>query len=53
MKIRTIIFLAISAVVLFSFTFVSVTHSESKAVKENSESQITEPVGGFVSEDKF
>lgn len=54
MKTKTIILLAISAVALFSFTFASVKESANKPVQEPvSQAQSNEPIGGFVSEDKF
>lgn len=54
MKTKTIIFLAISAIALFSFTFASVKESSNKTTQESvSQVKAEEPAGGFVSEDKF
>jgi hypothetical protein len=56
MKTKSIILLAVSAIVTLSFTLVSVRNSESKlepAAVTKSASVQNEPIGGFVSEDKF
>ena len=54
MKTRIIILLAISAVATLSFTF-KVTTKPSKSTSQQSaqQKQTEEPLGGFVSEDKF
>jgi hypothetical protein len=52
MKTKVIILLVISAVITLSFTVVSVNNKESNA--ENVVKMPTsEPVGGFISEDKL
>lgn len=54
MKTKIIIFLAISAVVTLSFTFSTVNNTSKKSKEAVTEKQVSnEPVGGFVSEDKF
>ncbi len=51
MKTKIIILLALTAIVTFSFTFASVKKT---TIKETTTQQNhNEPVGGFVSEDKF
>jgi len=52
MKTKIIIFLAVSAVLTLSFTFASVKISPEVKKTETNQTQ-NEPVGGFVSEDKF
>jgi hypothetical protein len=54
MKTRIIILLAISAVATLSFTFKANTKpSKSTAQQSAQQKQAEEPLGGFVSEDKF
>lgn len=56
MKTRIIVFLGISAIATLSFTFVSVTKEEKAKVSETTsvvQSHNNEPIGGFLSEDKF
>lgn len=49
MKFKTIILLAIVAVVTLSFTFAS----QRNEVKEEKNTNTQEPIGGFVSESSF
>jgi hypothetical protein len=49
MKIKTLILLAIVAVVTLSFTFAS----QRSEVKSEKKSNNQEPIGGFVSESSF
>ena len=54
MKARIIILLAISAVATLSFTFKSSSKVDKKAVTHTAQQKhANEPLGGFVSEDKF
>ncbi len=54
MKTRIIILLAISAVATLSFTFKATTKANKPAAKQGTQQkQSNEPLGGFVSEDKF
>jgi hypothetical protein len=54
MKVKFIIFLAITALVTLSFTFTNIGKSKQKVDKEATASSLNEePAGGFVSEDKF
>lgn len=54
MKTRIIILLAVSAVVTLSFTFKSGNKVNKKAAKQvEQQKNSNEPLGGFVSEDKF
>jgi hypothetical protein len=56
MKTRIIILLAISAIATLSFTFKAGTKSTGKPTKQTAQQTKTEsnePLGGFVSEDKF
>ncbi len=54
MKTKVVIFLAVSAILTLSFTFSSVNKADKKAKEVVAEKQVNnEPVGGFVSEDKF
>jgi len=54
MKTKVVIFLAVSAIVTLSFTFASVHKADKKSKEVVAEKQVSnEPVGGFVSEDKF
>ncbi len=53
MKARILILLAISAVVLFSFTFATVKNESKQLQKTSSvQSNDSEPIGGFVSDIK-
>jgi hypothetical protein len=51
MKARTIILIALTAIVTLSFTFASVNKPSEKKVEVRQSSD--EPVGGFAAEDKF
>ena len=54
MKTRIIVLLAIAAVATLSFTFKASTKTNKTIAKQTSEQkQSNEPLGGFVSEDKF
>lgn len=53
MKARTIILLAISAIATLSFTFASVTADKKAKVEQSAKDTSTEPVGGFIAEDKI
>lgn len=54
MKTRIIFFLAISAITTLSFTFASSVNTTSKAEAEQNTKDISsEPVGGFMAEDKI
>ncbi len=54
MKTRIIILLAISAVATLSFTFKTGNKAPKKAINHTAQQkQTNEPLGGFVSEDKF
>ena len=54
MKTRIIVLLAISAVATLSFTFKAATKGNKTTTKQSSQQkQSNEPLGGFVSEDKF
>lgn len=55
-KIKVITLLAVATLVTLSFTLVSVRNSEPKpepAATSKTASVENEPIGGFVSEDKF
>lgn len=52
MKTKTIILIAISAIVTLSFTFASVKKSN-EPKQESTHQSHGEPIGGFVSEDKI
>ena len=53
MKTKIIVLLVISAVATLSFTF-KAANKVNKTAKQNSQQkQSNEPLGGFVSEDKF
>jgi hypothetical protein len=54
MKTRIIVLLAISAVATLSFTFKAGNKANKKASSQTAQQkQVNEPLGGFVSEDKF
>jgi hypothetical protein len=55
MKTKIIFFLAISAVVTLSFTFVSVNANKKQNQTENTGNKNTseEPIGGFLAEDNL
>jgi hypothetical protein len=54
MKIRIILFLAVSAVVTLSFTFSSIHHTTKKSnASQHGKTNSTEPIGGFVAEEKI
>jgi hypothetical protein len=53
MKTKTIILLAVSAIVTLSFTFASVKTQSSEPKKPVSQQNNNEPAGGFAAEDKF
>jgi flagellar basal body-associated protein FliL len=54
MKTRIIVLLAITAVATLSFTFKETTKENKPAAKQSTQQkQAVEPLGGFVSEDKF
>jgi hypothetical protein len=53
MKTRTIIFIAISAMGTLSFTFASIKKEVKPKVEIIQNKSTSEPVGGFLSEDKF
>ena len=54
MKTRIIVLLAISAVATLSFTFKAGNKVNKKASSQTAQQkQANEPLGGFVSEDKF
>ena len=53
MKTRIIILLGISAIATLSFTFASVTREQKEARIETSAKTNSEPIGGFLSQDKF
>ena len=54
MKTRIITLLAISAIATLSFTFKTGNKAPKKAAKQTTEQkEANEPIGGFVSEDKF
>jgi len=54
MKTKIIFFLAITAIITLSFTFASVHKADKKSKEVVAEKQVSnEPIGGFVSEDKF
>lgn len=54
MKTRIIVLLAISAVATLSFTFKTGNKAPKKNVTQTTQQkQANEPLGGFVSEDKF
>ena len=53
MKIKIILFLAISALITLSFTFVSINKSKETKVEQSVKDTSTEPAGGFVAEDKI
>ncbi|MBK5277570.1 MAG: hypothetical protein JJE09_01785 [Bacteroidia bacterium] len=54
MKTRIIVLLAISAVITLSFTFKAATKMNKPSAKQTTQQMhADEPLGGFVSEDKF
>ena len=53
MKTRTILFLAISAIITLSFTFVSINTDKKVKVEQTQKNSAAEPVGGFMAEDKI
>jgi hypothetical protein len=53
MKTRILLFLAISAILTLSFTFISVNSSKKVNAIEQTDNTSEEPVGGFISEDKL
>ena len=53
MKTKIILFLALSAIVTLSFTFASVKTDKKAKVEPTSQNISSEPVGGFISEDKL
>jgi len=53
MKTKVILLLAFAAIITISFTFSSATKPEKKAESVSTHQDNAEPVGGFVSEDKF
>jgi hypothetical protein len=54
MKTKSLVFILVGALVTLSFTFSSVKKEKVKTAKAPiSTVQVNEPVGGFVTEDKF
>jgi hypothetical protein len=53
MKTRVILFLAVSAITTLSFTFASIGSHEKPTTKPSVNASATEPVGGFMAEDKI
>ena len=54
MKRKSLIFIAFAAIITLSFSFISTSGSEKLAPNTASSSEhITEPLGGFISEDKL
>jgi hypothetical protein len=53
MKTRIIIFIGISAIATLSFSFASSTKQNTNKVTPIENKSKTEPIGGFLSEDKF
>jgi len=54
MKTRIVVLLAISALATLSFTFKTSTKTGKKPASQTAQQkQNNEPIGGFVSEDKF
>jgi hypothetical protein len=53
MKTRIVLFLAISAIVTLSFTFGSVKADKKAKAEQSTKDTSTEPVGGFIAEDKI
>jgi len=54
MKTKIILVIAISAIATLSFSFATVNKADKNLTEQpNLEAKHTEPIGGFVSEDKF
>jgi|GEM_PF-2444476 len=53
MKLKHIVLLVISGAMALSFTFITVKHpSYQKSLNVSQQKHSTEPIGGFLSEDK-
>ena len=50
---KILFFIAVSAIVTLSFTFSSTKQTKASVAEKTAVSEKNEPLGGFVSEDKF